>query len=665
MTLLARLNAAFWTAAMSLFMAACSSDVLSEDMASRLGLSPSIEFVLSEQLSTTRGVPVNSLGDLKDFRADAYLHRGGTSILYFQNEKQYDLTTGGVFRSDNASLWPSEQGDKMTFVALSPWAVAENLTISEQGDFTYTVPDNVVDQCDLMLARATDVECPTITIAGAISERDPVPLSFHHLLTQVRFVFGANNANFWRGLTVHSVRVENISRTGTWSQTDRAWSITDPPTHSFEIVADTTGPGSGVRPNILYEKEIWESGYTMFLLPQTLPTGARVAVDMSHSVSSASHGERLERKTYYIYLDGKKLLPGHTVIVEINSNDTADYKVVNTDYSDVELRPLPAKGQSTPLRLFWNSAGGSLKMMIDPRCTDFATLSSDLSPTPGTRCDVNELFTIHTTDNTSSSDRFIRLIISEGHTGFGSDSYIVVLKQRGGVSSYGSFSDDLSYEDTMQPWGFNWTTPLSISFYSEPWLIQIDYQSIGGIIGAWSSMGTDNITLDYATLRNLVRTPNSSSDGLENTLAINSHVFFLKPSGAMIYLLAMLGVDTVRVNGEEIDIDQFKTTYPSFDCSAVMEIVGLNTSKGPYSGVAGAECVYNINIERYLPAIEQLETMAQDSNTSLERGRTYWSSTVDVDGEPLALTINSDGTFTRSKPGADTLAYIHPVKKIE
>lgn len=664
MTLPARINAAFWTAAMSLFMAACSSDVLTEDMTGRLGLSPSISFVLSDDTIATRGVPVNSLGDLKDFRADAYLHRGGVSTPYFQNEKQYDVTTGGVFRSDNASLWPSEQGDRMAFVALSPWAVATNLTISEQGDFTYTVPDNVSDQCDLMLATATDVECPISTASGTISDRDPVPLQFHHLLTQVRFVFGDNVANYWRDLTVHSVRVENVAATGTWSQTDLAWSVADPPTHSFEIAADTTGPGSGERPHGEREMEIWNRGYTMFLIPQTLPTGARVAVDMSHSIFTGSGDEYTRRKTYYIYLDGKVLLQGHTVTIEINSNDTGDNEVLNPDGTDVELRPLPAKGQATTFILARSGGADAMRITLAPECRGFATVSSDLSSSPDVTCLLNAEFTIHTTDNTSSSDRFIRFVISNAHGAASIHDYIVVLKQRGRVS-YGSFIDDPDYTETLLPWGFNWPSPLGVSFHYDEnaWMINLDYPLIEQAIGSWSSRGTDYISLNYDMLRSLVRSSGSLSDGLTNTREINAHTVFLKPTTAMLFASQNLTCDIVRVNGEEITYDQFKTRYPSIDLSAVMEAVGLNTTDH-YGGLVGVDHVIDNDIISYLPAIMELETMARDSNTSLEKGRTYWSSTVDTDGEPLALTINSDGTFIRTKPGASTLAYVHPVRKI-
>lgn len=664
MTFLARKNAAFWIVAMSLFMAACSSDVLTEDMTGQLGLSPSIAFVLSDDISATRGVPVNNLNDLKDFRADAYLHRGGISIPYFQNQKQYDKAAGGVFRSDSARLWPSEQGDKMAFVAISPWAVAKNLTVSEQGDFTYTVPDNVVDQCDLMFATASDVECPANTVSGTVSDRDPVPMTFRHLLTQVRFVFGDNVANYWRHLTVHSVRVENVAATGTWSQTDLAWSVTDPPTHSFEVAADTTGPGSGVRPYGEREMEIWNSGYTMFLIPQTLPTDARVAVDMSHSVNLGTAEEYIRRKTYYIYLDGKKLLPGHTVTVEINSNDNGSFDVLDHDGNDVELRPLPAKGQATTFRLTRSGGADAVQIILAPECRSFATISSDMSSSPDATCLANVEFTIHTTDNTSFSDRFIRFVIFQSHDGQpGIFDHMVVLKQRGMVS-YGSFSDVFDYTDTQQPWGFNWPS-LNVSFYyKDAWQVILYYPEIADVIGDWSSMGTYNITLDYYILRSLVRTPNSTSDGLTNTRAINAHSFFYKPSTVMKLIVVETECDTVKVNGENINYDQFITRYPSIDSSAVMKAVGLNSPE-PYNGLTGVDYVRDAKISCYLPAIMELETMARNSNTPLETGRTYWSSTVDIDGEPLALMINADGTFTRTKPGADALAYVHPVRKTE
>lgn len=648
-------------ALLSLLFAACSGDDFHSEQPASLALSPTVAFTLGD----TRGVPVDSLRQMKDFRADAYLHRDGSSTPYFHKQRQYGQNADGVYRSDNAYFWPYQTGDKMAFVALAPWTVAQGLTISEQGDFTYTVPSHAKDQQDLLFAAEWNVECPQLQ-GENVAMREPVPLHFRHILTQVRFVFGPRLADFYRHLTVHLVTVENIAATGTWNAAEGTWQDIGPQTNSFQITASdqTDGPGNGRRPYGDTELPMWNKEYTMFLMPQTLPTGARVAVDMSHRATSATDAD-IERKTYYVYLDGKQLLPGHTVIVEVNANFTSDCRVVNLDGSDVELRPLPALAQTTTFNVMWSGGAGSIQITLAPECTAYASLSTDLQPTPSTDPhDLASQFTIHTTDNTSPSDRFIRLILTQGHDPLNQNSHLVVLKQRG-MATYGSFTDDPAYPDTPQPWGYNWPTPLTVELnYDALFEALLDYGDLQQYISNWASRQGNLITFNYTTLRTLARTPNSPSDGLTNTVNIHSACHFLHPFSALYYLRDIGSYSNMfNVNGEEMSDQQFNNAYQNYAPNAVAEALTRNNVQD-IQGYQTLRYLETTAITHYLPAIEQLETIAQSDGNPLVPGRTYWSSTIDNDGEPIALQINADGSYTRTKPGADTPAYVHPVHDV-
>lgn len=653
-----------WPAA-ALLLAACHSDSLTDGGDGSPKPSPTVAFTAHTGADATRGVPVDSLAGLKDFRADAWLHRGGATTLFFEKERQYEPSADGVFHADKAYLWPGNPGDLMTFVALAPWETAQNLDISRQGNFTYTVPADAASQPDLMFAKADDEECPAV--GGGL--REPVPLHFRHLLTQVRFVFGANLANYWRRLTVHSVTVENAAATGTWDAAAGEWRDTDQPTHSFTITAspDSTGPGNGVRSNDTSEKNIWSKEYTMFLMPQTLPANARVTVDMSYKASASEYDtEVLERKVYSISLDGKQLLPGHTVIVEINSNYTADCLVASEDGTPIEeIRPLPARATDLTLRLLRSGGGDALTVTVAPESRAFTTISSGDSSVPGHTCSASTSLTIHITANASPNDRFIRLILSPVHDVYGRQDHIVVIKQRG-KATYGTFDDVLDYEDRLMPWGFNWQ-PLTVRInYDFPPIAAHDYDMfVRPYVESWTQTGNGCILYDFTALRDHVRVANSPSDGLTNTKRINAECYFLNPLSAVDYLLISSAFfeSSLSVNGVEMDYDEFSNTYSSQVQSAVMEAVGQNLHSvfGGYSG----PFVKDNNLKCYLPAIAQLETIAADSETPLVRGRTYWSSTVDADGEPIALTISADGSLTRTKPGAGTQAWVHPVRTLE
>lgn len=647
-----------------LLLAACSTDDLpAGGQSEALTPTPVVSFSISDG-AATRGVPVDSVRDLADFRADAYLHRGGVSTSYFQNEKQYEQTDSGVFRCDNGYFWPHQAGDEMAFVALAPWSVASGLAITEQGDFTYTVPANARDQQDLLFAAASGVPCPAPVSTG-IAMREPVPLTFRHLLTQVRFVFGPRSADFFRLLTVHSVAIEQVASTGTWHADTGTWGDIGPQTNTFRIEADSTAAGTGKRPYTTTETPMWQKEYTMFLLPQTLPQDARVAVDMSHIISKV--GGSAVRRTFYIYLDGKQLLPGHTVNVEVNANYYNDIYLHNPDGTDVELRPLPAQGQDRTFSVASNIGQGSLTIALAPECAAYATISTDTHPTPtnGTS-NLSNTFTLHTTDNTEAADRFIRIYIAEGHEGYIDPlrDHLFVLKQRGQNTGYGDFSDDPAHQDTMSPWGFNWTTPLRFTaHYDMPIFASLDYGVYENTtVKSWVTLNGGDIHYDYTTLRTLARTPNSRTDGRANTIAINNSCFFITPFGAMHFLDGSTsGGYTWRIGNEDTDLTHIENQYASYEPSAVMQAVDVNGAIG-FGGTNNDKFVSSQNINYYLPAIEQLKTIALAPDTPLVPGRTYWSSTVAPDGEPVALQIGSDGNATEIQPGADTQAYVHPVR---
>lgn len=646
-------------AAIAMLLGACTSDMFFHDPDQEVQLTSSVAFIINDEAAMTRGVPVDNIRQLRDFRADAYLHRGGQAQTYFSNKRQFAASGAGIYLSDPAYFWPNEPYDTMSFVAVAPFDVAQNLNISTQGNFTYTVPANATDQCDLMQATARGVECPP----PGVRERAPVPLNFKHLLTQVRFVFGANVSNYWRNLTVYSIRIENLSAAGTWDAAAGAWQNLDAQTNAFELTAPTEGIR---RPYGQGEKEIWDKEYTMFLMPQILPTGARVAVDMSYQHSAASH-EAMERRTYYLYLDGKKLEPGHTVTVEINSNLTGDCEILNTDGSDVELRPLSWAAQELSLMLARSGGADALTIKVAPECRSYASVSSGTSGNvPGSECDASGVFTLHIAENTAPSDRFIRLIIHTGHDEMSDlNDHYVVFKQRG-FTSYGSFIDDPDYVDTPMPWGFNWPAPLKAVFsYTDPGFCNFEYLTINNELHQWVTKGALDFTLDYDILRTLVRRPNSTSDGLGNTRTINTSCEIVYPFKAVSFVWQEFSLyDDLTVGGVSLSGTEFENTYGGYNTSAVLEAIKLNPT-GELGGNDLLSFVPHDALKRYLPAIEELETIAGSSSTPLLPGRTYWSSTVDTDGEPMALRINTDGSYTRLKPGADTQCYVHPVKTLQ
>lgn len=636
--------------AAALLLASCSDETPWDGAAESLALSREICFAASDG-SATRGTPISAITDMRDFRADAYLNRSETP--YF-SERQHSPASNGVFRADHSYLWPGNAGDRMSFVAVAPYAAVASTAISRDGSFTYTVPTDVASQPDLMFATADDVDCAT----DADGLHAPVPLTFRHLLTQVRFVFTDNDHNHFRGLQVLSVRLENVSARGTWNPAENAWGSLDAPTSTYEITysPDSTHAGIGKYQYGGAGQEVWQEGYSMFLMPQTLPDDALLTVRTSHKTSS-DYDETSEN-TYTLSLAGKQLLPGHIVTVEINSNYTFDVHVANADGTPFQLRALAPQAQELPLLLMWNGAGAGYTVLIDEACRGYARFNGRTGD-EAYRSSQNQ-FTLCIDANLTTSDRFIKLHVFPGHkSNWDESDYLFAVKQRCGFTDDGEGG---GLPDFEAPWGFDWTTPLQVEFvYDSPLSLYLEYDIVLPTGTAWISKGTSSIIYDYGELRRLARQPNSETDGLANVSAINNILTFRHPLDPLRYFSENTSADTEKVNGAEASIIDFIAAHSDWNISAVEEAMQsiYTIDQGGTNYFSGS----NSNITLYLPAIAQLETLADMEPSPLVAGRTYWSSTVNASGEPVALQVSADGTHTRTTPGASTSCWVHPVRK--
>lgn len=639
--------------AAALLLAACSDETPWDGTAESLALSREICFTATDG-AVTRGTPVNTITDLSDFRADAYLDRSTQPTQPFFTERQHSPSANGVFRADHSYLWPDNTGDRMSFVAVAPYDAVAGTNISRDGGFTYTVPTDVASQPDLMFATADDVDCAT----DSNGLHAPVQLTFRHLLTQVRFVFTDNDYNHFRSFEVQSVKLENASSRGTWKPEDRMWANLDAPTSTYEITAspDSTHAGIGKYRYGVTGQEVWQEGYSMFLMPQTLPDNALLTVCTRHRTSSAD--DTIMEETYTLSLAGKQLMPGHTVTVEINSNYTYDVHVANVDGSDFQLRALTPVAQELPLRLAWSGGGDALTVVIDDACRSYAHIQgpngADVSQTL-----VSSSFTLRIDANLTTSDRFIKLHIYPGHDTNSDEEYLFVVKQRCGFTDYG---EDEGMPDIEAPWGFNWTQSQQLAFvYDNLTFMNLEYNdNVYPKNAQWIKKEQSSIIYDYDVLRSLVRQPNSETDGLANVMAINNILTFRYALDPFLFFWSNTFLEEVYVNGiETSDLSTFIEDHSDWNVNAVAEAMrNIYTDR---NGGMGYESADNDDIIQYLPAIAQLEAIVDSESSPLVAGRTYWSSTVNASGNPVALKINDDGFHIRVTPDASTPCWIHSV----
>ena len=158
-----------------------------------------------------------------------------------------DYNASGVY-------WPG--GSKnATFFAVAP-KDCPGATISAAQDgpkITYTVPQSVSDQKDLLLAFAKDVKCD--------GKNAPNPLTFNHALAAIKFEKGDLPAS----CTVKNVEISGVKNKGDLSSFES-------PEWSNQSI-DGSGTNTYTITNL--DKDV------MFLMPQTFPDEAQIKLTLS------------------------------------------------------------------------------------------------------------------------------------------------------------------------------------------------------------------------------------------------------------------------------------------------------------------------------------------------------------------------------------------------
>ncbi len=206
---------------------------------------------------------------------------GYDAVMYFYDEKL--VRTSGW--STNY-YWPGDDGMRMRCFAYSPYGTIDLSQKTGTPTFVYDVPDDVASQSDLLVASC-DVLCP--------NGHQPIDLSFAHALTAVKFEI----ANTVEKITVKAVRVKGVYYKGTYTyqycginkdDNDDAtpnsdignWDVDetdDKKTYEIsELNKQIIGRTSENVP--LNEREL-----VMMLMPQSLPEGALIEVDLKDDVT--------------------------------------------------------------------------------------------------------------------------------------------------------------------------------------------------------------------------------------------------------------------------------------------------------------------------------------------------------------------------------------------
>ncbi len=302
----------------------------------------------------TRGYQVTNARDLTDFDCYAYVNDGGADKFYIEGEMFRN--GGNAYYSDNVYFWPDRDMD-FDFYAVAPADAKGLRRPTSPGDrsLSYTVPQNVADQSDLMFAASS--------VMHKANEKHPaVPLTFRHLLSAVKIKAGKTMP----AGTLQSVSFEHVYSSASYDMKAGDWyGMGAAGTYTVTPNTDVSGEEG---------QEMLGGSNTLLMLPQQLATaGSKPAVRMT-----IKYYDKVRKKTYSLSADlsGEwKMGQTHTYVLSI----TPEYELYfadnnNTHEADAHYCIIPIHITSSGLS---RDGGWTLEITEGP---ESASLKSDLAP---------------------------------------------------------------------------------------------------------------------------------------------------------------------------------------------------------------------------------------------------------------------------------------------
>ena len=225
----------------------------------------------------SRGTQTKEPGNDWSYKVGAYYYTNANAAPtdFFSENTSGGLTFGSAGVGTSSYYWP--QNGNISFFAVAPAIENFNVPTAENIDaptLTYTIPSDVSQQKDIMVAQTAAINTPTA----------PVGLQFQHLLAAVQFKVGTMQFIKINSLKVVGVRGGTISFTnnnGVWTPSLNAATTTEYDLSS--LITDTSGltTGDEITSN--------DNSSIMLIAPQTLPEGAKIVVNYTETITDLTY----------------------------------------------------------------------------------------------------------------------------------------------------------------------------------------------------------------------------------------------------------------------------------------------------------------------------------------------------------------------------------------
>ena len=639
---------------------------------------------ITTKANHSRGIQIIEASDLKEFDVSAYYFKEGKdeAELFFTEE-----VTDGVNISDNTYYWP-EKG-VMDFMAVSPIdAVATMPTAgdynSQNISFDYVIADDESLHNDLMVAHSISI--------NNFATGDAVPLNFKHLLASVRFKVG----------TMQFIRIDALTLSGvyggevtfTYDKNTNAW------TNSVPTTIKTYTPDFVDTSGLPEDSEIAgnENNATLFMVPQTLPEGAKITVSYTELLTGESDTGEAD-------ISGQIWEAGKDYAYSFNIGTTFDVTIPTPSDQDAHYIMLEMPYKLGGLSSYVSSIKATARFLDDGSNTSSKSgislkFKEDLSETQKlgfwTDKQYQETITIDSEGNSSSSGiqeignirgdselninnytGTIVLFIEENNgTTHRNGELVFTATLKNGTNviiGQGNFKqlspcwndagigvERIESSNAVYPYGFDytrkviyrttgWTAVSAILSWILEWsisstitadgkFVKFNYGSVGFL--GWNALVS--IEIDYSALNN-VQTVAAGNNGLDNTRALynttgNSDIADIEET--------LNGNSSLSVSSTtgSTEIPKDYAAFIALARNRMYELETVVKSSGEDDAISHNAALYEDSngediIEWYLPSSTEAQRLVETgvgSDAMSPLHGEYWSSTAGSDTEAYA-----------------------------
>lgn len=662
-------------------------------------------------LPQSRGIQFHADSTLSQFDVTAFYYEEGASVAstFFT-----ETVTDGVNPSGKTYYWPRK--GSMDFIAITPLGIARPMPMVSDynayamAKFSHTIPDNVSEQKDIMVAVSKGLTKET---------GNPVPLTFKHLLSSVRFKVGQMQFIKINSLTLSGVYGGEV--TFTYDKNTDAWTNSVPSTKKTYTpgMLDTSGlpEGAEIAGNV--------NNATLFMIPQTLPQGAKISVSYTELLTGHTDSGEAD-------ISGHQWEAGKDYAYTFNIGTTFDVIIPTPPDQDAHYIMLEMPYQLGALSGYVSSIKATARFLNDGSDTSTKSgislkFKDDLTETQKwgfwTDKQYQETITINSDGESSSTYEEIGNICGESELAIGSKfsgTIVLFIEENNGsthrngelvlmatlkngddiVIGQGNFKqlcpcwneagigvERIEGSQTTHPYGFAYNRVVEYSNPANNWTW---LQALGRVLYSWGANGAitddegdfitierkdtyilffrasyiDKIILNYGAL-NEVKEKASDADGLINTRALYNFTGGNDLAQIETDLNNNLGWSrNVTENG---DMPQDYAAFIALARNRMYELKTITKSSGQsdvitYKSILYKDANNNDIIEWYLPSSIEAQSLVEtgmDSNAISPLNGEYWSSTAGSDTGALAHSYtfhyNVFGAISENEPRMNTL----------